>query len=202
MDNQKIGNRIKYARELRNLTLSDIAEEIGVAKSTIQRYENGLINKPKLPVLQAIANSLKVNPSWLTGLDVPMESNEHFENETYQEMDYDSFIHNYLGYESPNTVDNYVDLKLKSEPNHIYRVTVKEYNDFYEFTKERIDREFAYLLEKAEKINLSQENIIKSQKQVSEHLLLNAAHERTDIDVTNEMKKHDDDIMMNDEFWK
>lgn len=29
-----------------------------------------------------------------------------------------------------------------------------------------------------------------------------AAHERTDIEVTNEMKQHDDDIMDNDEFWK
>lgn len=32
--------------------------------------------------------------------------------------------------------------------------------------------------------------------------LLNAAHERTDIEVTEEMKKHDDDIMDNDDLWK
>ena len=35
-----------------------------------------------------------------------------------------------------------------------------------------------------------------------EHLTLSAAHERTDIEVTNEMKQHDDDLMMDDEFWK
>lgn len=35
-----------------------------------------------------------------------------------------------------------------------------------------------------------------------EHLLLNAAHERTDIEVTEEMKKHDNDMMMNDDLWK
>ena len=29
-----------------------------------------------------------------------------------------------------------------------------------------------------------------------------AAHERTDIKVTNEMRKHDDDIMMNDSEWE
>lgn len=29
-----------------------------------------------------------------------------------------------------------------------------------------------------------------------------AAHERTDIDVTNEMRKHDDDLMDNDDLWK
>lgn len=28
-----------------------------------------------------------------------------------------------------------------------------------------------------------------------------AAHERTDIEVTDEMRKHDDDLMDNDDLW-
>jgi|GEM_PF-1006019 len=72
MDIKIIGDRIKQARTLRNYTLDDIACEIGVAKSTIQRYENGLISKPKLPVLQAIADSLRVNPAWISGQEVSM----------------------------------------------------------------------------------------------------------------------------------
>lgn len=72
MDINEIGSRIKQARTLRNYTLDYIANEIGVAKSTIQRYENGLISNPKLPVLQAIADCLRVNPAWLSGKDVPM----------------------------------------------------------------------------------------------------------------------------------
>lgn len=75
MDIEKIGKRIKYARDMRNLTLDDIASDIGVAKSTVQRYEKGLISNPKLPVLQAIANSLNVNPAWISGQDVPMDQN-------------------------------------------------------------------------------------------------------------------------------
>ena len=67
MDIKLIADRIKYARSLRNLTLDDIAEDIGVAKSTVQRYEKGLIASPKLPVLQSIAKSLNVNPMWLSG---------------------------------------------------------------------------------------------------------------------------------------
>ncbi len=31
---------------------------------------------------------------------------------------------------------------------------------------------------------------------------LSAAHERTDIEVTEEMRKHDDAIMMDDSFWE
>lgn len=64
MDVIKIGERIKIARG-NEYTLDDIAAKVGVAKSTIQRYENGMITNPKLPVLQSIANALGVNPAWL-----------------------------------------------------------------------------------------------------------------------------------------
>ena len=80
MDINEIGKRIKHARGLRNYTLDDVAGEIGVAKSTIQRYENGLITKPKLPILQAIAESLRVNPSWLCGQDVSMTCEDSLDN--------------------------------------------------------------------------------------------------------------------------
>lgn len=49
------------------MTLDDIATEIGVARSTIQRYEKGTIQNAKMPVLEAIARVLRVNPSWLCG---------------------------------------------------------------------------------------------------------------------------------------
>lgn len=74
MDVKKIGERIKYARSLKNCTLEDIAKDIGVAKSTIQRYEHGQIANPKLPVLHSIANSLNVNPGWLVGKDINMNA--------------------------------------------------------------------------------------------------------------------------------
>lgn len=73
MTNIEIGNRIKYARDLRDLTLDDIAMKVGVAKSTIQRYETGKITNIKLPVVEAIAIALSVNPSWVVGKSDIME---------------------------------------------------------------------------------------------------------------------------------
>lgn len=73
MDNILIGKRLKEARTLRNMTLDDIADDVGIAKSTVQRYEAGKISKPKIPVLHAIANALDVNPVWLCGHDAPMQ---------------------------------------------------------------------------------------------------------------------------------
>lgn len=67
MDSAKIGNRICQRRKELGMTLDDIATEIGVARSTIQRYEKGTIQTAKMPVLEAIARVLRVNPSWLCG---------------------------------------------------------------------------------------------------------------------------------------
>lgn len=67
MGNIVLGSRIKARRKELDLTLQNIADEIGVAKSTIQRYENGNIETIKLPVVEAIARVLKVNPSYLLG---------------------------------------------------------------------------------------------------------------------------------------
>lgn len=63
--NYEIGQRIKARRQELDLTLDEVAHQIGLAKSTIQRYENGKIEKLKLPVVEAIANALNVNPAWI-----------------------------------------------------------------------------------------------------------------------------------------
>ena len=77
MTNIEIGKRIKYARDMRKVTLDDIAKKVSVAKSTVQRYENGKIESIKLPVVESIANALNVNPAWIVGksdlIEVPVQ---------------------------------------------------------------------------------------------------------------------------------
>lgn len=67
VDRVQLGNRIMKARKERGLTLKDVANAIGVAASTIQRYEKGQFSAVKMPVIEAIAYELKVNPAWLVG---------------------------------------------------------------------------------------------------------------------------------------
>lgn len=59
--------RISFRRNQLGLTMDDVAKKIGVAKSTIQRYEKGTIEKIKLPVIESIASALSVNPDWIIG---------------------------------------------------------------------------------------------------------------------------------------
>lgn len=67
MDKKLLGSRIKQRRTELGMTLGDIARAIGVAVSTVQRYEVGSIEKIKLPVVEAIARALGVAPDWLYG---------------------------------------------------------------------------------------------------------------------------------------
>lgn len=71
MDMKLIGERINEARLEKGMTLQEVSEELGLTKSTIQRYEAGTFKRMKLPILEALANLLNVNPVWLMGKDVP-----------------------------------------------------------------------------------------------------------------------------------
>lgn len=65
MNEVLIGNRIKSRREELDITLEQLAIALGLNKSTIQRYETGQVQRIKIPILQAIAKYLNVNPDWL-----------------------------------------------------------------------------------------------------------------------------------------
>lgn len=67
MDNKQIGLRIAQARNDKNMTGKELSLRIGVAASTILRYEKGQIAKIKIPIIEAIARTLDINPMWLIG---------------------------------------------------------------------------------------------------------------------------------------
>lgn len=79
----EIGKRIKQRRLELEMTQEDLGKRLNLNKSTIQRYESGAISSIKLPVLQAIAQKLNVDPDWLAlktdemGYYVP-ETKENF----------------------------------------------------------------------------------------------------------------------------
>lgn len=70
---EKVGQRLKQARESKHITLEEAGKKVGVHKSTVLRWENGETEKIKLPILEALASYYDVNPVWLMGYDVPME---------------------------------------------------------------------------------------------------------------------------------
>lgn len=71
---------------------------------------------------------------------------------------------------------------------------VEKYRDLDSHGKEMVD----FTLKKEWERSINQSKVTE----LPSYLMANAAHERTDIEVTNEMKKHDDDIMNDDSEWE
>lgn len=169
------GQRIRERRKELELSADDIAIELDVSRSTIFRYENGSIEKVPANVLERLASILKTTPGYLMGWDDDPE---------YHEI---------------------LDIDIPTWWNS----TPKEYWDFQkaisddnkkETDEKQFLRFFSHLTDKnKKKVICYTENLLSIQKLEQENIL-NAAHERTDIEVTAEMHKADDDIMDDDNF--
>ena len=64
---KQIGARAKQRRLELNLSMQYVADQLGVNKSTVQRYESGAIDNTKKMVLEGLSRVLDVTPEWLTG---------------------------------------------------------------------------------------------------------------------------------------
>ncbi len=64
-----ISARLKQKRKEKKLTADYVAKKIGVAKSTLYRYENGDIDKMPIQILEKIAKIYNTSPTSLIGLE-------------------------------------------------------------------------------------------------------------------------------------
>ena len=67
MDMILFAKRLKEARDDKNVSAKELAEHLGINKSTIHRYETGELKGVKTITIKAIAEYLKVNPDYLIG---------------------------------------------------------------------------------------------------------------------------------------
>lgn len=147
-------DRIKEARLNNKLTQEQLAEKIGVAKSTLAGYEKGN-REPNLETTIKIMTVLGIDANylWQDEMDFPMKV-------SYREMEH---------------IEKYRDLDTHG----------KEMVDF------TLNKEYERSTASIEKNNITE---------FPQHPSVNAAHKRTDIDVTDEMIKHDDAIMDDEDF--
>lgn len=66
-NNLTIGERIQKRRKELGISVDEIADELGVDKSTIYRYESEDIEKIPTNILEPLAKILKVTPAYLMG---------------------------------------------------------------------------------------------------------------------------------------
>ena len=64
-----VGQRIKAAREQKELTLEEVAKRCKTTKQTIFKYENEIVTNIPYDKIVMLSNALDVSPSYLFGWD-------------------------------------------------------------------------------------------------------------------------------------
>lgn len=62
-----MGQKIKELRETKGMTLEELGSKVGVGKSTVRKWENGMIANMRRDKISKIANALDCSPSYLMG---------------------------------------------------------------------------------------------------------------------------------------
>lgn len=86
---EKFNENLKIARERKGISQKDMAESIGVAKSTYSLYESGN-REPNVQTIKKIADVLNVSADELLGLnEEPITIAAHFDGDEYTEEELD-----------------------------------------------------------------------------------------------------------------
>lgn len=146
-------DRLKESRIRSGLTQEQLAEKLGIAKSTLSGYEGG----NREPTVATIAKALEI-------LDI--DANYLYQDETKA----------------------LTELVISLDDKEF----LKKYHELDPHGKKMVD--FT--------LNEEYERVARERFKIHENNVVAAAHERTDIDVTESMREHDDDIMNDDSEWK
>lgn len=63
----EISERIRYLRKKYNLTLEDVGNAVGVGKSTVRKWETGMIENMRRDKIAKLASALHTTPGYLMG---------------------------------------------------------------------------------------------------------------------------------------
>lgn len=175
---------IKKRREELSLTYEQLGNMVGVGKSTVRKWETGLIENMRRDNIVALSKALNISPAIIMGWQ-PIED----DNKIILSKEETTLLENYnkLDNEDKNKVVDYT--KLLSNQD--------KYKDLDNATNEisatKEDDEFTKVLEARKKA----EQYFKE----NPHLMPIASHDK-EGNFTEEDYKHDMDIMMNDDLWK
>lgn len=163
---KSISERIIEGMAIRNMKQVDIIEATGINKGSLSSYISGKY-EPKQTNIHKIAKALDVNEAWLMGHDVPIE--RKLNDGSYR-----------------SHVINVNHSFSQADQDVLYK-----YHYIDEKGKHTVDTVLEMEYNRCKTTDISNAVELKPEKNKS-HLMPQAAHERTDIEVTEEMKKYDD----------
>lgn len=65
----EMGQKIKVMREEKGMTLEELGNKVGVGKSTVRKWENGMIANMRRDKIAKLAVALNCSPAYLLGYE-------------------------------------------------------------------------------------------------------------------------------------
>lgn len=182
-----VGENIKRIRKEKGLTQKKLGELCNIDEANIRKYENGK-QKPKIETLQKIATALDVPiielkddlslfiDKTITQIDSHMKMLKEYEllNHKFNEIGCSIEAVNIYG----DVVITFPDGKIEVTKQQLLDLN-KQNCDYLKFQLEQLKKENAENSKSIHKLHVT---------------------DRTDIEVTDEMKKHDNDVMNDENF--
>lgn len=190
MKETNTATRLKEIMSDRNLRQVDIlnlakpyCEQYGVKlnKSDLSQYCSGKV-EPNQDKLFILSSALNVDVSWLMGYENATEAVASSLSPANQEAFNSALRH----------LDT-ISFEMKISKKDIYTKTFLRILKYLTMLNDAGKKEAAKRVK---------ELTFNPNFRISDEEILAAAHDRTDIEVTEEMKKHDDDIMNDDSEWE
>ena len=76
MENENMAQKIKQLRKAKGMTLEDVANVVGVGKSTVRKWETGMIANMKRDKIASLAKALNTTPAYLMGWEEEQKKND------------------------------------------------------------------------------------------------------------------------------
>ena len=86
-----MGERIKQCRLEKNLTMEELAENVDVKKSAVNKWEKGLVQNLKRSTILKLAKLFEVSPNWLMGWE-PVTTAVQSDQELLNRLHFDNDI--------------------------------------------------------------------------------------------------------------
>lgn len=189
-----IGKRIRLRREELGYTQEELAFKLGYkSRSSVNKVEN--TRELSLKKVGAFARVLECSPSYLLGWEdqnLKSQAETRFFEEKVK-------VYDLFGYESYFLIEvlSHIDSNKKKELVNFAKYLVSDSE-----TKDEIlsEEEIRKVFEKSFIGDSDFENVLLEyeERYLGQNCLLNASHPRDDIEATEEMKKHDDDLFDED----
>lgn len=173
-----VAQKIKAIRQKRGFTQEKLGELSGINAGNIRKYESGTISNPTYKTLEKLANALNVPVLFFVSGGSDSAVINELDQELIQFLAPEKSTQQPIANTRKNALLNYYEsLNNTGQKEAVKRVKELTFNPEY---KARVQGNTPARAAKTE--------------------VLNAAHERTDIEVTDEMRKHDDAIMDDENF--